>query len=91
MTEKQYDNRIKKLIELKIAKKELEAQIEAIQNEIKAEMGEEQTVETSKFFIRNTEYTQMRVDSQKLKTEYPGVYELCSVVSTMHRFSYVEK
>lgn len=91
MTDRQYDNRINKLIELKIAKQDLERQISAIQDEIKAEMGEERTVETSNFFIRNTEYEQRRVDSQKLKTSHPKIYLECSSVVTSHRFSYTEK
>ena len=91
LTNKQIDNRIIKLIELKIQKKELEAKIEAIQNEIKAEMGEEETAETNKFFIRNTEYGQRRVDSQKLKNKHPKIYLECSNFVTSHRFSYVEK
>ena len=91
MTDRQYDNRIKKLIELKIAKQELERQISAIQDEIKAEMGDEQTVETSKFFIRNTQYEQRRVDSKKLKEEHPKIYLDCSSLVTSSRFSYTEK
>ena len=91
MTDRQLNNRIAKLIELKIAKAELERQISAITDEIKADMGDEQTVETNKFFIRNTAYEQRRVDSQKLKSEHPKIYLECSGVVTSHRFSYTEK
>ena len=91
MTDRQINSRIAKLIELKIAKKELERQIEAIQNEIKADMGEEEIMETAKFFIRNTQFAQRRVNSDKLKTQYPDIYLKCSGLVVSHRFSYVEK
>ncbi len=91
MTERQIDLRIRRIIELKIAKKELEAEIERLQSEIKADMGEAQTIETSKFFIRNTRYEQRRVDSQKLKTEHPRIFLECSGVVQSSRFSYTEK
>jgi predicted phage-related endonuclease len=91
MTERQIDLRIRRIIELKVAKKDLEREIERLQNEIKADMGDEQTLETNKFFIRNTQYEQRRVDSQKLKTEHPRIFLECSGVVQSSRFSYVEK
>jgi predicted phage-related endonuclease len=91
MTDRQIDLRIRRVIELKIAKKELEAEIERLQAEIKASMGDEQTLETGKYFIRNTEFERRTVDSQKLKTEHPRIYLECSAVSVCRRFSYTEK
>lgn len=91
MTERQIDLRIRRVTELKIAKKELEAEIERLQAEIKAVMGEDETLETDKYFIRNTEFERRTVDSQKLKTEHPRIYLDCSNVTLCRRFSYVEK
>jgi len=91
MTERQIDLRIRRVIELKIAKKELEAEIERLQAEIKTSMGDDETLETGKYFIRNTEFERRTVDSQKLKTEHPRIYLECSAVSLCRRFSYVEK
>ena len=91
MTERQIDLRIRRVTELKIAKKELEAEIERLQAEIKAVMGDDETLETGKYFIRNTEFERRTVDSQKLKTEHPRIYLECSAVSLCRRFSYVEK
>lgn len=91
MTERQIDLRIRRIIELKVAKKELEREIERLQNEVKVDMGEDETLETGKYFIRNTHYEQRRVDSQKLKTEHPRIFLECSGLVKSSRFSYVEK
>lgn len=91
MTDRQYDNRIKKLIELKLAKKELESQISAIQNELKSEMGDEVTVETSHFIIKTTSYNRSSFDTQGLKADLPDVYRMYSYNTVVNTFTYKEK
>lgn len=91
MTDRQYDNRIKKLIELKLAKKELESQISAIQNELKSEMGDEVTVETSHFIIKTTSYNRCSLDTQGLKADLPDVYKMYSYNTVVNTFTYTEK
>ena len=91
MTDRQYDNRIKRLIELKLAKKELESQISAIQNELKSEMGNEVTVETSHFIIKTSSYNRMNLDVEGLKADFPDMYKKYSYNTVVNTFTYKEK
>lgn len=89
MTNKQLDNRIKKLQGLEAQVKELEAQAEAIRAELKADLeskGEDEH-NTGSFIIRWKEIITSRLDSKALKNALPDVFNAYSRESRSRRFS----
>lgn len=89
MTNKQLDNRVKKLQGIEARMKELDAQAEAIRAEIKADLeskGEEEH-DTGSFVIRWKEIISRRLDSKALKTALPDVFAAYSRESSTRRFS----
>ena len=76
MTNKQLDNRVKKLQSIEAQVKELEEQADAIRAEIKADLeakGEEEH-DTGSFMIRWKEIISRRLDSKALKAALPDVF-----------------
>ena len=89
MTDKQLDNRIKKLQALEAQQKELEKQAEAIRAEIKADMeskGEDEH-NTGNFIIRWKEIITSRLDSKALKNAFPDVFDSFCKESRSRRFT----
>lgn len=89
MTNKQLDNRVKKLQTLEAQVKELEAQAEAIRAEIKADLeskGEDEH-NTGSFIIRWKEIITSRLDSKALKAALPDVFNAYSRESSSRRFT----
>ncbi len=89
MTNKQLDNRIKKLQALEAQQKELEKQAEEIRAELKADLeskGEEEH-DTGNFIIRWKEIITNRLDSKALKKALPDVFAMYSCVITSRRFT----
>ena len=89
MTNKQLDNRVKKLQGIESQMKELEEQAEAIRAEIKADLeskGEDEH-DTGSFIIRWKEIISRRLDSKALKAALPDVFAAYSKESSSRRFS----
>ena len=89
MTNKQLDNRVKKLQGIEAQMKELETQAEAIRAEIKADMeskGEDEH-DTGSFIIRWKELISRRLDGKALKAALPDVFATYSRESTSRRFT----
>ena len=89
MTNKQLDNRIKKLQGIEAQVKELEAQAEAIRAELKADLegkGEDEH-NTGSFVIRRKEIITSRLDSKALKAALPDVFTAYSRESISRRFT----
>ncbi len=89
MTNKQIDNRVKKLREIEVQQEALEAQAEAIRTEIKAELertGEDER-DTGNFVIRWKEIITRRLDSKALKAALPDVFAAYSRESSSRRFT----
>ena len=89
LTNKQIDNRVKKLQDIEAQIKELTEQAEAIRDEIKHELdttGETER-QTDNFLIRWTEYITRRIDSKALKAALPDVWATYSSESISRRFS----
>lgn len=89
MTNKQLDNRIKKLQALEAQQKELEKQAEEIRAELKADLeskGEEEH-DTGNFIIRWKEIITNRLDCKALKKALPDVFAMYSCVSTSRRLT----
>ena len=89
MTNKQIDNRIKKLQGLEAQVKDLEAQAEAIRAELKADLESkgENEHNTGSFIIRWKEIITSRLDSKALKSALPDVFESFSRESSSRRFT----
>ena len=78
MTNRQMDNRVKKLQDIEAQIKILEKQAVAIKDELKAELdnqGEDEH-QTGNFIIRWKEVISNRFDSKALKSALPDVYAL---------------
>ena len=89
MTNKQIDNRVKKLQAIEAKQKELEDQAEAIRAEIKADLeskGEDEH-NTGNFIIRWKEIVSRRLDSKALKAALPDVFTAYTRESVSRRFT----
>lgn len=89
MSERMIVNRVKKLKALEAQQKEIEAQIEALKDEIKADMqerGVEQQV-AGDFLIRWTTVVSSRFDSKAFQKEHAAMYSRYLKQTESHRFS----
>ena len=70
------DNRVKKLRNIEAQQKELEAQADAIQAELKADLEKKgvDELKTKDFIVRWKEIISSRLDSKALKAALPDVY-----------------
>lgn len=89
MTNRQIDNRVKKLKELEAQQKAIEEQAEQIRQELKGELeaNDESEHSTGNFVIRWAEIVSNRLDSKALKSELPEVFKMYSKQSTSRRFT----
>ena len=89
MTDRQLNNRISKLQGLEAQIKELEAQAEAIRDEIKADLTEKKEDEhnTGSFIVRWKEIISKRLDSKALKAALPDVFATYTKESSGRRFT----
>lgn len=89
MTNRQLDNRIKKLQAIEAQQKELEAQANAIRSELKAELeanGEDEH-QTGNFVIRWKEIIISSIDSKALKAAFPDIAGQFTRQTTSRRFT----
>lgn len=89
MTDRQLKNRIEKLDEIAEQQKVLEAQAEAIRNEIKADMEEKGVDEVSVFgqIVRWKEVISNRLDGKALKAALPEIYNQYCKPTSSRRFT----
>lgn len=89
MTNRQLDNRVKKIQALEAQIKELEAQADALRDEIKADLSDkgEDEHNTGSFIIRWKEVVSNRLDSKALKAALPDVFATFSKQSSSRRFT----
>ena len=73
------------LQELKRMREELEAEIEAAQDAIKAAMGDQQAIAAGAYKITWTPVTTSRLDTRALKAALPDVAARFTVTSTTRR------
>lgn len=83
------NKKVTELKELEQYMKEVEAEIEAIKDEIKAEMTNRNTDEMTSgvFTIRWKEVTSKRFDSKRFKAEHEEMYEAYQKESKSKRFT----
>lgn len=87
-TLKQYENRLRKLDDLKAQQKVLEESIKALENDIKNDMGENSQVEGNGFKITFTTYITHRFDSTAFKKEHSKLYDQFQKEAQQTKFTY---
>lgn len=89
MSNRMIDNRCRKLADIEAQIKALQAQADAIKNEIKADMDADslEEIDTGKFKVRYKLVESVRLDNKALKADLPDVYSLYTRVSTCKRFT----
>lgn len=89
MTDRQLENRIRKMQELEAQQREIAAQIEAIEDELKADLDSrgEQEHSTGNFIIRWKEIISSRFDTKALKAEDPDLYAAFTRQTVSKRFT----
>lgn len=89
MTERQIENRIKKLQVIEAQRKELEAQAEALKAELKADLEEKglNELQTKNFIIRWKSVISNRLDGKALKAAFPDIYSQFTKLSESRRFT----
>ena len=79
--------KVRELLELKRMKEELEAEITRLEDEIKAVMGDEETLFAGAFKVTWTPYTSSRFDSVRFKKDHAELAEAYTKTTTARRFS----
>lgn len=89
MGERALENRIKKLKALEEQKKELEAQIEGLQEEIKKDMENKgiEEMQIGIFIIRFTSVLSSRFDTKNFKEKYSDLYKEYTKQVASRRFT----
>ena len=89
-TKRQYDNRIRDLKELEALKADIEAQIKRIEDDIKADMGDAEFVQTDHFHISWRKIISNRFDIKAFKAVHEKLYNQFIKPTTSRRFQYKE-
>lgn len=89
MTKQEIIAKVSELKELEAMAKELEAEIEATKDILKAEMTEQGAEEmvAGNYIMRYKDVVSQRIDSKTLKKELPSIYEQYSKTVTAKRFT----
>ena len=91
MSNPSMEAKVKELMELKRMKEELEAEIAAAEDEIKAVMGEEEILNAGVFKVTWKTVISTRLDSTALKKSLPEIAERFMKQTTTRRFCVNEK
>ena len=78
---------IRELMELKRLKEELEAEIAAAEDAIKAVMGDEELLTAGAYKVSWSNVTSSRIDTSALKKALPDVAAAYTKTTTVRRFS----
>jgi len=87
MSNPNMESKVKELLELKRMKEELESEITSMEDEIKAVMGEEETLLAGAFKVTWTPYTSSRFDSTRFRKEHAELAAAYTKTTTARRFS----
>jgi predicted phage-related endonuclease len=87
MSDNSMEAKVKELMELKRMKEELDAEIATAEDEIKARMGDEETLLAGAFKVSWKTFTSSRVDTTALKKALPEVAAAYTKTTTGRRFS----
>lgn len=91
MTERQIENRIKKIEELEAQKKAIEEQISSLKAEVQEQMQDSETMETAHYTIRWTKVTSERFDSKSFKSKHAELFSEYVKSIESRRFSYTTR
>jgi len=81
------ESTVKELLELKRMKEELEAEIVSLDDQIKAVMGDEETLLVGAFKVTWMPYTTSRFDSTRFKKDHADLAAAYTKTTTTRRFS----
>ena len=81
------ESKVKELLELKRMKEELEAEINGLEDTIKAVMGDEETLLAGAFKVSWKTFTSSRFDSTRFKKEHAELAAAYTKTTTARRFS----
>ena len=87
MSNPNMESKVKELMELRRMKEELEAEITAMEDEIKAVMGEEETLFAGSYKVLWKPVTTSRFDSVRFKKEHAELAEAYTKTTTTRRFT----
>lgn len=89
MTNRQIENRIQKIKKLEAQKKDLEKEISAVQDELKAEMESRKVNELSGNTGKATwiSFTTNRFDGKAFKTDHAEMYAMYTKATPSRRFT----
>ena len=87
MSNPNMEARIHELMELKRLKEELEAEIAAAEDAIKAVMGDEELLTAGAYKVSWSNVTSTRLDTTALKKALPDVAAAYTKTTTVRRFS----
>ena len=86
MSNPNMESKVKELMELKRMKEELEAEITAMEDEIKSVMGDEETLLAGAFKVDWKTVITSRIDTAALKKVMPEIAERFMKQTTTRRF-----
>ncbi len=86
MSIKEIESKAQELQELRRMKEELEAEIEAAQDAIKAAMGDQEAITAGAYKITWKPVTSSRLDGKALKAALPDIAARFTITSTARRF-----
>ncbi len=86
MSNPNMESKVKELMELRRMKEELEAEITSMEDEIKAVMGEEETLFAGSYKVLWKPVTTSRFDSTRFKKEHADLAEAYTKTTTTRRF-----
>lgn len=86
MSNPNMEGKVKELMELKRMKEELEAEIASAEDEIKAVMGDEETLFAGAFKVTWKSVSSSRLDSTALKKALPDIAAQFTKQTTTRRF-----
>ena len=87
MSNQSMEIKVKELLELKRMKEELEAEIAAVEDEIKKVMGDEELLFAGAFKVSWKNFISSRVDTTALKKVMPEIAAQFTKQTTARRFS----
>ena len=87
MSNPNMEAKVKELMELKRLKEELEAEIAATEDAIKAVMGDEELLTAGAYKVSWSNVTSTRLDTTALKKALPDVAAAYTKTTTVRRFS----
>ena len=87
MSDHNMEPKIKELMELKRMKEELEAEITTLEDEVKARMGDEETLLAGACKVSGKPYTASRFDSTRFKKDHAELAAAYTKTTTARRFS----